>query len=151
MVLHLNKLESPSPKDALCQFGWNWPSGFWEEVNRKSLQMDGQTDRETDRQTANNRRAEKLTWAFSSGELKTTVTKERKVMNRNQSLSKCNTFLEHPLWKKISKYPTMALTWPSPEAVRMKSCENWRSLIEQVQVSRSWWHHRYSGRIKVHI
>ena len=32
MVLHLNKLESPLPKDALCQFGWNWPSGSGEEV-----------------------------------------------------------------------------------------------------------------------
>ena len=25
------KLESPLPKDALCQFSWNWPSGFGEE------------------------------------------------------------------------------------------------------------------------
>ena len=64
-ALHLNKLESPLPKDAL--FGWNRPSGSWEEVeNRKSLQMDGQTDR----QTMDERRSEKLTWAFSSGELK---------------------------------------------------------------------------------
>ena len=31
MVLHLNKLESPLPKDALCQFGWNWLSGSGEE------------------------------------------------------------------------------------------------------------------------
>ena len=31
MVLHLNKLESPLPKDALCPFGWNWPSGSGEE------------------------------------------------------------------------------------------------------------------------
>ena len=47
--LHLNKLESQSPKDALCKFGWNWPSGSWEEdENEKSLQTDGQTDRRTD-------------------------------------------------------------------------------------------------------
>ena len=26
-ALHLNKLESPSPKDALCQVLLNWPSG----------------------------------------------------------------------------------------------------------------------------
>ena len=31
-ALHLNKLESPSPKDALCQVGLKlWPSGFGEE------------------------------------------------------------------------------------------------------------------------
>ena len=26
-ALHLNKLESPSPNDALCQVWLNWPSG----------------------------------------------------------------------------------------------------------------------------
>ena len=31
MVLHMNKLESPLPKDALCQVCWNWPSGSREE------------------------------------------------------------------------------------------------------------------------
>ena len=37
MVLHLNKLESPLPKDALFQFGLNWPSGSGEFVNVFSL------------------------------------------------------------------------------------------------------------------
>ena len=32
MVLHLNKLESPIPKEALCKFGWNWPSSFKERI-----------------------------------------------------------------------------------------------------------------------
>ena len=127
MVLHLNKLESPSHKDALCQvclklaqrlwrwrfflissmhfryfvvispwkkagafiwtnlnplyprmlcakFGWNWPSGSGEEdENVKSLQTDRRTDRRTDRQTTDDRWSEKLTWAFSSGELKTEI------------------------------------------------------------------------------
>ena len=42
----MKKLESPSPKDALCKFGWNWPSGSGEEdENVKSLQTDRQTDR----------------------------------------------------------------------------------------------------------
>ena len=102
-ALHLKKLESPAPKDALCQvwltlaqwfwrrgflyfvnefslfrtyppwkragsfiwgnlitlhqgilcakFGWNWPSGSGEEdENVKSLQTDGQTDRDDGRQ-----------------------------------------------------------------------------------------------------
>ena len=30
-ALHLNKLESPSPKDALCQVWLKWPSGSGEE------------------------------------------------------------------------------------------------------------------------
>ena len=56
-----------------ANFGWNWPIGSGEEVeNKKSLQTDGRTDRHTDRQTDDGRRrSEKLTWAFSSGELKT--------------------------------------------------------------------------------
>ena len=58
---------NPLHSRMLCAFGLNWPSGSWEEVeNRKSLQ----TDRRTDRQTTEDRRSEKLTWAFSSGELK---------------------------------------------------------------------------------
>ena len=31
VALHLNKLESPSPRDTLCQIGRNWPSGSEEE------------------------------------------------------------------------------------------------------------------------
>ena len=31
MVLHLNKLESPLPKEAFCQFGRNWPGDSGEE------------------------------------------------------------------------------------------------------------------------
>ena len=33
VALHLNKLESPSPKDPFCKVGWNWPciseKDFW--------------------------------------------------------------------------------------------------------------------------
>ena len=60
------------PRMLCAKFGWNWPSGSWEEVeNRKSLQTGGQMDiRQTHRQTTDERRSEKLTWAFSSGELK---------------------------------------------------------------------------------
>ena len=61
-------------KRMLCaKFGWNWPGGSWEEVkNRKSIpdaQTDRQNDRRTDWQTTDDRRSEKLTWAFSSGKL----------------------------------------------------------------------------------
>ena len=54
----------------LCaKFSWNWPSGSGEEDgNLKGLQTDRQKD---DRQTMNDKWSEKLTWAFSSGELKT--------------------------------------------------------------------------------
>ena len=56
---HLNPLH---PRMLCAKFGWNWPSSSGEEdENVKSLQ--------TDRQTGD-RWSEKLTWAFSSGELK---------------------------------------------------------------------------------
>ena len=55
------------PRMLCAKFGWNWFSGFGEEdENVKSLQTDGRTDR----QTPDDRWSEKLTWAFSSGELK---------------------------------------------------------------------------------
>ena len=59
---------NPHHTRMLCaKFGWNWPSGSWEEdENVKSLQTEGQTDRRT---MTDNRRSEKLSWAFSSGEL----------------------------------------------------------------------------------
>ena len=66
-ALHLNKLESPSPKDALCQVWLNLAQWFW----RRRWKCEKFTDRRTDRQTTDDRWSEKLTWAFSSGELKT--------------------------------------------------------------------------------
>ena len=59
----------------LCdKFGWNWPSDSGEEdENVKSLQTEKQTDKQTDRQTTDDRWSEKLTWAFSSGELKNLI------------------------------------------------------------------------------
>ena len=63
------------PRMLCAKFGWNWPSSSGEEdENVKSLQTDRQTDRWTDGrmdgQTTDDRWSEKLTWAFSSGELK---------------------------------------------------------------------------------
>ena len=44
-ALHLNNLESPSPKNALCQVWLKLASGSGEEdENVKSLQTDGRTD-----------------------------------------------------------------------------------------------------------
>jgi hypothetical protein len=58
----LNKLESLSPKDDLCQVWLKLAQWFWRSRKCKSLQVDRQTDGS----------GQKLTWAFSSGELKTT-------------------------------------------------------------------------------
>jgi hypothetical protein len=67
--LPLNKLESPSSKDDLCQVWLKLVQWFWRRSRKcKSLQTDGQTNRRTDRHTPDNGRSEKLT--FSSGELK---------------------------------------------------------------------------------
>ena len=66
-ALHLNKLESPSPKDALCQVWLKSAHWFWRRRWKCEKFRDGQTDR----QTMDDRWSEKLTWAFSSGELKT--------------------------------------------------------------------------------
>jgi hypothetical protein len=60
-ALYFNKLESPSPKDDLCHVWLKLAKWFWRRSRKcKSL---------TDRQTTDNRWSEKLTWAFSSGEL----------------------------------------------------------------------------------
>jgi hypothetical protein len=62
--LRLNKFESPPPKDDLCQVWLKLVWWFWRRSRKcKSLQTDGQT--------VDNGQSEKLTWAFSSGELKT--------------------------------------------------------------------------------
>jgi hypothetical protein len=64
--LPFNKLESPSSKDDLCQVWLKLVQWFWRR-SRKCESL--QTYRQTDRRMPDNRRSEKLTWAFSSGEL----------------------------------------------------------------------------------
>ena len=62
----LTNLNPNHPRMLCSKCDWNWPSGSWEEdENVKSLQTDGQTEG----RTTDNRRSEKLTWAFSSSEL----------------------------------------------------------------------------------
>ena len=94
----LTNLNPLHPRTLCANFGWNWSSGSWEEdINGKSLH--------TDRRTTENRWSEKLTWAFSSGELrknknkKTLERKTRHSMPRSHSL--VNIFL---LWSNISYY-----------------------------------------------
>ena len=66
VVLHLSKLGSPSPKDALYEVYLKMAQWFW----RRRWKCDKLTDRRTDRRT-DDRQSEKLTWACSSGELNT--------------------------------------------------------------------------------
>jgi hypothetical protein len=70
--LPLNKFESRSPKDDLCQVWLKLAQWFW----RRSRKYKSLTDRRTDRQTMDNGRSEKLTWAFRSGELKSLKEKQ---------------------------------------------------------------------------
>ena len=71
VALNLNKLESPPTKVALCPVWWKLTQWFW----RKRWKCEKFTDRQTDGQT-DDRRSEKLTWAFSSGELQNTVLQD---------------------------------------------------------------------------
>jgi hypothetical protein len=50
--LHLNNLESPSPKDDLCHVWLKLAQWFWRRSRKcKSLRTDGLTDGRTDRRT----------------------------------------------------------------------------------------------------
>ena len=63
-ALHLNKLNTYHPRMFCAKFGWNWPSGSWEEdENVKSLQKLQR------RWTTDKLWSEKLNWAFGSDEL----------------------------------------------------------------------------------
>ena len=56
-----------------AQFGWNWPSGSGEEdENVKSLRRQQQQRQQQRRWTKDKFWSLKFTWAFGSGELKTT-------------------------------------------------------------------------------
>ena len=55
VVLHLITVESLYTKMFCAKFGWNWPTGSWEEdENVKTDKTD---------------KTEKLIWSFDSGEL----------------------------------------------------------------------------------
>ena len=78
VALYLSKLESPLPKDALCQVWLKLAQWFW----RRSWKCEKFTDGQTDGQTTDNRRSEKITWALSSGELKGEISFPKGVKER---------------------------------------------------------------------
>ena len=51
VVLHLNRLESPSPKNGFTKFGYNWLSGsgkeeeMWKVYNNVDNDDDGQSNK----------------------------------------------------------------------------------------------------------
>ena len=55
-----------------AKFGWNWPNVSGENENVKNLRHRGQQRRRQQRQTTDKFWSENLTWAFGSGEPKTT-------------------------------------------------------------------------------
>jgi hypothetical protein len=57
--LNLNELDSPSPKDDLCQVWLKWPTGSGEEV--ENVKVYRRKDKHSDRRTPGNGRSEKLT------------------------------------------------------------------------------------------
>ena len=72
---YLNKLKSPSPKDVLCNVWLKLTQlalrrRWWKSEKFTDKRTGGRTDRRTDGRTTDNRRSVKLTWAFSSGEIK---------------------------------------------------------------------------------
>ena len=73
------------PRMLCAKFGWDWPSGSWEEEeNVKSLQTDGQTNRRTDgRRTTGDQK-------FSSGELKKATIGNNKEHISKTCLQICN-------------------------------------------------------------
>ena len=70
----------------LCaKFGWNWPSGSEEvDENVKSLRQRRRWLQR--RQTTDKFWSEKFTWAFGSGELKTSCTVEKLEQTYNRYL-----------------------------------------------------------------
>ena len=83
VALHLNKLESASPKDALCHVWLKLAQWFL----RRRWKCEKFTDRRTDGLTTDNRWLENLTWAISSVSFK-----------QNKLLSKGNNTQKHS-WK----------------------------------------------------
>ena len=65
VAIHLNNLEFPPSKDALSKVWLKLSQWFLRYEHVKSLQTDGQTDR--DRRSTDDMRSDKLTWASING------------------------------------------------------------------------------------
>ena len=96
-----------------AKFGWNWPSGSWEQVeNRKSLQTNGQTDRQTDDSRKAIRKAHlsfQLRWAKNQNTCITNVMKNRYSCKPNFRLKKLSEqvysekYSMHDFYLKVQK------------------------------------------------
>ena len=94
-VLHLNKLESPSPRDTLCQVWLKLAQWFW----RRRWKCEKFTDRQTDGPTDDGRqviRKAHLSFQLRWAKKKYSINKTFKIRN-----CKCNTLLGHVGLKMI--------------------------------------------------
>ena len=66
----LNKLESPTLQNALCQVWLKLALWFLKRRCKCTKVTDRREDRQTEKWTTHNRQSENLTWAFSFSELK---------------------------------------------------------------------------------
>jgi hypothetical protein len=107
VVLHLYNSEFPLPKDDLWQVWLKLAQRFWRSRKCKSLQTDV---RRTDRQTTDKERSEKLTWAFSSGELKIVCSSEKSV--RSQTVQRLFTVQYMHTSGSVRYWPILI---PSPQ------------------------------------
>ena len=117
VALHLNKLESPSAKDALCQVWLKLAQWFWRRRwNVKSL---GRRQRRQRRQrrTTDKFWSEKLTWAFGSGELKKSNAFWKDVFN--SWLKYIETINNHPNIK--DNFPNIPVGYNSNKRVANKT------------------------------
>ena len=92
-ALHLNKLESPSPKDALCQVWLKLAQWFWRRRWKCEKFTDGQTDGRTDRQTDDGRQV--IRKAHLSFQLRWAKNYRQKFLPE---------FYHHALWFILNKF-----------------------------------------------
>ena len=103
-TLHMNKLESPSPKNVLCQVWLKLAQWFWRRIWKCEMFMTTTTTTTTT--TTDNGQIlirKKLTWAFGWGELK-----NNNIQNTRITLIGCNdtsALLTMQIWPQT--YPSV--------------------------------------------
>ena len=100
----LNKLESPHPRMLCAKFGWNWSSGLLRGSRKYEKFTNGRTDKQTDGQTMDQRQSEKLTWAFSTGDLKSWERKVFKGLTQTLDYHIKNLFLSYIKNKSFTEW-----------------------------------------------